>query len=131
MMRGGWVGSAIVASQFVGGALASDAWGQGLTSDSPKVLVVIAHPDDDAAFSGVLYQITHQLDGVVDLALVTDGSGGYRYSTFAEEIYRLKLTDEAVARQHLPAIRKRELMAGGAIVGISKPIGRIRPPQLT
>ena len=117
--RVGWVGSAIVATQLVGGALAP-AWGQGLTSDSPKVLVVIAHPDDDAAFSGVLYQITHQLDGVVDLALVTDGSGGYRYSTFAEEIYGLKLTDEAVARQHLPAIRKRELMAGGAIVGISK-----------
>ena len=120
-MRVGWtISTMVVVGLLVGGSLASEARGQGLTSDSPKVLVVIAHPDDDAAFSGVLYQLTHQLDGVVDLALVTDGSGGYRYSTFAEEIYGQKLTDEAVARQHLPAIRKRELMAGGAIVGISK-----------
>lgn len=85
---------------------------------TPRVLVVTAHPDDDAAFSGVLYQVTHHLDGVVDLALVTDGSGGFRYATLAEPIYGLELTDEAVARQYLPAIRKRELMAGGAIVGI-------------
>ena len=89
-------------------------------SDHPKALVVIAHPDDDAAFSSVLYQLTHQLDRTVDLALVTDGSGGYRYSTLAEEIYGVEFTNEEVARQHLPAIRKQELMAGGAIVGISK-----------
>ena len=93
---------------------------QGLTSGSPRVLIVIAHPDDDASFTGVVYQITHQLDGIVDLALVTDGSGGFRYSTLAEDIYGLELTDEAVAREHLPTIRKRELMAGGEIVGISR-----------
>ena len=68
----------------------------------------------------MLYQLTHQLDRTVDLALVTDGSGGYRYSTLAEEIYGVEFTNEEVARQHLPAIRKQELMAGGAIVGISK-----------
>jgi LmbE family N-acetylglucosaminyl deacetylase len=82
------------------------------------VLLVTAHPDDDAAFAGAVYQITHQLGGAVDVALVTDGSGGFRFATLAEPIYGLKLTDEAVARQYLPAIRKRELMAGGAIVGI-------------
>ena len=87
-------------------------------SDPVQVLIVTAHPDDDAAFSGVVYQITHQLGGAVDLALVTDGSGGFRYSTLAEKIYGLEITNEAVARQHLPAIRKQELMAGGAIVGI-------------
>lgn len=86
----------------------------------PAVLLVTAHPDDDAAFAGAVYQITHQLRGAVDLALVTDGSGGFRYATLAEPIYGLRLTDEAVARQYLPAIRKRELMAGGAIVGIRK-----------
>jgi LmbE family N-acetylglucosaminyl deacetylase len=67
-----------------------------------------------------VYRITHHLGGVVDLALVTDGGGGFRYSTLAEPIYNLPLTDERVARQYLPAIRKRELMAGGAIVGIRK-----------
>jgi LmbE family N-acetylglucosaminyl deacetylase len=83
-----------------------------------RVLLVTAHPDDDAAFAGAVYQITHQLGGVVDLALVTDGSGGYRFATLAEPIYGLELTNEEVGRQYLPAIRKRELMAGGAIVGI-------------
>ncbi len=83
-----------------------------------RALLVTAHPDDDAAFAGAIYQITHQLKGVVDLALVTDGSGGFRYATLAEPIYGLELTNEAVARQYLPAIRKKELMAGGAIVGI-------------
>jgi LmbE family N-acetylglucosaminyl deacetylase len=83
-----------------------------------RVLLVTAHPDDDAAFAATAYRITHHLGGVVDLALVTDGGGGFRYSTLAEPIYNLPLTDERVARQYLPAIRKRELMAGGAIVGI-------------
>jgi LmbE family N-acetylglucosaminyl deacetylase len=87
-------------------------------SAAPRVLLVTAHPDDDAAFAGAVYQITHQLKGVVDLALVTDGGGGFRYATLAEPIYGLGLTNEEVARQYLPAIRKRELMAGGAIVGI-------------
>ena len=119
-MQVGWKFVAIMVIPLVSGTLVPDAWGQGLISDSPKVLVVVAQPDDDAAFSGVLYQITHQLDGVVDLALVTDGSGGSRYSTLVEEIHGLMLTEETVARQHLPTIRKRELMAGGAVVGISK-----------
>ena len=83
-----------------------------------RVLLVNAHPDDDVAFAGAVYQITHPLGGVVDLAVVTDGSGGFRYSTLAEPIYGLELTDETVARQYLPAIRKREVMAGGAITGI-------------
>lgn len=85
-----------------------------------RVLLVTAHPDDDAAFAATAYRITHHLGGVVDLALVTDGGGGFRYSTLAEPIYNLPLTDERVARQYLPAIRKRELMAGGEIVGIRK-----------
>ncbi len=84
----------------------------------PRVLLVTAHPDDDAAFAGAVYQVTHKLGGVADLALVTDGGGGFRYATLAEPIYGLRLTDSTVARNHLPAIRKRELMAGGAIVGL-------------
>ncbi len=85
---------------------------------APSVLIVTAHPDDDAMFAATVYRITHELHGAVDLALVTDGSGGFRYSELAEPIYGIDLTNEAVARTHLPAIRKRELMAGGRIVGI-------------
>ncbi len=86
----------------------------------PSVLVITAHPDDEAMFAATMYRITHALDGNVHLALVTDGAGGYRFSTLAEPLYGLDLTTQKVARQELPAIRKRELEAGGRIVGISE-----------
>lgn len=84
----------------------------------PKVLVVTAHPDDDATFAGTNYKIIHNLGGIVDIALITNGEGGYKYSTLAEDIYGLELTDEAVGRKYLPDIRKKELEAGGKIIGI-------------
>jgi LmbE family N-acetylglucosaminyl deacetylase len=86
--------------------------------DELSVLLVTAHPDDEAAFAAAVYRISHGLNGTVDLAVVTDGSGGYTYSHLAEPIYGLKLTDEAIARQYLPAIRKQELMAGGNVIGL-------------
>ncbi|HEV7516824.1 MAG TPA: PIG-L family deacetylase [Thermoanaerobaculia bacterium] len=84
----------------------------------PKVLLVTAHPDDDSLFGGTVYKITHQLGGKVDLFVVTNGEGGFHYSTLSESIYGLKLSDEKVGREYLPGIRKRELLAGGKIVGI-------------
>ncbi len=112
------VAAALLGTAVTLSATARDASAQAREARPPTALIVTAHPDDDAAFSGAVYQITHQLRGAVDLALVTDGSGGFRYATLAEPIYGLELTNEAVARQYLPAIRKRELMAGGALVGI-------------
>ena len=85
----------------------------------PRVLIVIAHPDDDTDFAGAVYKITHVLGGAADLCVVTNGEGGYRYATLAEPIYGAKLTQEAIGRKELPAIRKKEVKAGGAIVGIS------------
>ncbi len=84
----------------------------------PKVLVVTAHPDDDATFAGTNYKIVHDLKGTVDIALITNGEGGYKYSTLAEDIYGLELTDEEIGRKYLPEIRKKELEAGGKIIGI-------------
>ncbi|HZF12497.1 MAG TPA: PIG-L family deacetylase, partial [Thermoanaerobaculia bacterium] len=81
----------------------------------PNVLLVTAHPDDDALFGGAVYKITHQLGGRVDLFLVTNGEGGFHYSTLSEPIYGLKLSDEKIGREYLPGIRKRELLAGGKI----------------
>ncbi|MEO7502291.1 MAG: PIG-L family deacetylase [Gemmatimonadaceae bacterium] len=83
-----------------------------------RVLVVVAHPDDDTDFAGAVYKLTHVLGGKVDLCVITNGEGGYRYATLAEPIYGLKLTKESVGRKALPAIRKKESRAGGAIVGI-------------
>ncbi len=89
-----------------------------LAQNGPRVLIVIAHPDDESGFAATVYKITHDLSGVVDLALVTNGEGGFKYSTLAESYYGLELTDEKVGRDNLPTIRKRELMAAGKIIGI-------------
>ncbi|MBC8144672.1 MAG: PIG-L family deacetylase [bacterium] len=102
----------------IGVGLFASAKAVAQTDSTLRVLIVTAHPDDDAAFAATVYKITHDLRGHVDLALITNGEGGYRYSTLAESLYGLELTDEKVGREHLPTIRKRELMNGGAIIGI-------------
>lgn len=88
------------------------------TDTAVKVLLVNAHPDDESGCAATVYKITHDLKGVVDLAVITNGEAGYKYSTLAESIYGMELTEEAVGREFLPTIRKRELMNGGKWVGI-------------
>lgn len=97
--------------------------GAGRAQDSllnykPKILLVTAHPDDDALFSATIFKTAHLLKGAVDLALMTNGEGGYKYSTLGNYIYGTQLDKEEVGRARLPGIRKRELMAGGEIVGL-------------
>ncbi len=58
------------ASFFLFLVLSSNVFAQA----GPKVLVVNAHPDDETSFPIILYKITHELKGTVDLALLTDGS---------------------------------------------------------
>jgi len=84
----------------------------------PKILCVVAHPDDEIAFAATLYQTAVALGGACDVAVITNGEGGFKYSTLSEPIYGLELTDEAVGRAHLPAIRRRELAAGCRILGV-------------
>ena len=84
----------------------------------PRVLIVVAHPDDESCFAATTYRIARELGGTVDQAVITNGEGGFRYSLVAEPYYGLKLTDEAVGRAHLPAIRKRELLEAGKVLGI-------------
>ncbi len=86
--------------------------------EGPSILIITAHPDDDASFAATIHRITHNLGGTADLALITNGAGGYRFSTFAEDIYGLELTNPEIAKKHIPAIRKKELMAGGSIIGL-------------
>ncbi|MDZ7773777.1 MAG: PIG-L family deacetylase [Balneolaceae bacterium] len=86
----------------------------------PRILLVTAHPDDDAIYAATVFKTTHLLGGVVDLALMTNGEGGYRYSTLGNYIYGKELDKEEVGRAWLPNIRKQELMAGGEIVGMRK-----------
>lgn len=88
------------------------------SSSQIKALVIIAHPDDEGAFSITLYKIAKEQKGIVDIAVITNGEAGFKYSTLAENYYGLELTDEKVGRENLPRIRKQELMNAGKILGV-------------
>jgi LmbE family N-acetylglucosaminyl deacetylase len=89
--------------------------------ESPfQALSVIAHPDDEYAFSVTVYRIVHELGGIVDQVVITDGAGGYRYSTLAEAYYEIRLTSEAVGQRQLPKIRKKEALDAARILGIRR-----------
>lgn len=85
------------------------------------VLAVIAHPDDELMYSGLIHTLTHQLGATVDLVCVTNGEGGFTYSGLSESLYgNLQLSNETIGRKHLPRIRQQELFASGRILGIRK-----------
>lgn len=84
----------------------------------PGVLVVDAYPDDETSFPIILYKITHDLKGTVELALITDGQGGFNSSELGSVYYEYKLTDSSIGRAGLPRIRKREVIEAGDIIGI-------------
>lgn len=86
----------------------------------PRVLAVIAHPDDEVAFAATLYKLTTQLDGICDLFVITNGEGGFKYATLAERTYGLELTDEQVGRAELPRIRRQELADSARVLGVRR-----------
>jgi LmbE family N-acetylglucosaminyl deacetylase len=100
-------------------AVAAEAPSSKASQAPPRVLIVVAHPDDETCFAATVYEITHNLGGAVDELVVTNGEGGYRYSLLAEPYYGVALTDEATGRAALPEIRKRELREAAEILGIS------------
>lgn len=85
---------------------------------APRVLIVVAHPDDESCFAATTYRIAKELGGTVDQLVITNGEGGYRYSLLANKIYNLDLTNEEVGRKYLPDIRKQELLNAGRILGV-------------
>jgi LmbE family N-acetylglucosaminyl deacetylase len=86
-------------------------------AQSPRVLIVTAHPDDETMFPVTIFKITHELKGSADLALITDASGGYN-GLVASSYYGMNLVDSVVGRKHLPLIRKKEILASGEVLGI-------------
>lgn len=85
----------------------------------PHVLVVMAHPDDESTFAATIYKITKEQHGTVDLFTITNGEGGFKYSTLAETYYGKELTNEKIGRNCLPDIRKKELKNAGRILGVN------------
>ena len=86
----------------------------------PKLLIVAAHPDDEYAFAATTYRLTRELGWTADHVVITNGEAGYRYSALAEAIYGVDLTDEGHGRSRLPAIRRRETLAAGKVLGIRR-----------
>ncbi|CAN5309800.1 hypothetical protein BH09BAC2_BH09BAC2_05480 [soil metagenome] len=87
-------------------------------TDSTKILIVIAHPDDETGFAATVYKVAKEKHGIVDLVVITNGEAGFKYSTLSETYYGLELTNENIGREYLPRIRKKELMNAGNIIGI-------------
>ena len=88
----------------------------------PKLLIVVAHPDDEYAFAATTYRLTRELGWAADLVVITNGEAGYRYSALAEAVYGVVLTSERDARSRLPAIRRRETLAAGKVLGHPPPL---------
>lgn len=81
----------------------------------PRILVVVAHPDDEYHFAVTLFRIARELGGTVEQAIITDGVGGHRYSQLAEVLYGLPLRDSGT---HLRDVRRAESAVSGHVLGI-------------
>lgn len=89
-----------------------------LEHGTPRVLCIFAHPDDETTVAGAIFKTATHLGGRVDMLLVTNGEGGFKYSTLAERMYGLELTREDVGREHLPRIRREEMLEGCELLGV-------------
>src|SRR5882757_4361791 len=83
-----------------------------------KLLIVVAHPDDEYAFAATTYRLIREFGWTADQVVITNGEAGYRYSSLAEAIYGKKLANERDGRANLPAIRKEEASRAVKILGI-------------
>jgi LmbE family N-acetylglucosaminyl deacetylase len=84
----------------------------------PRVLLIVAHPDDEYEMAATVYKIARDLAGVVDQVIISDGEGGFRYSTLAGQYYGIDLTNEQIGRAQLPHIRKDEARRAARVLGI-------------
>jgi N-acetylglucosamine malate deacetylase 2 len=100
--------------------LSAGSEAQAETTSGRKLLIVVAHPDDEYAFAATVYRLVRELGWIADQVIVTDGESGYRYSTLAEVYYGTHLTNQADARANLPEIRKQEATRAGRILGIRR-----------
>lgn len=84
-----------------------------------RVLAVVAHPDDETYFAGTVYRLARHFKSTVDVVVITNGEGGYKYADLAAPLYKLELSIEEIGRKHLPAIRKQEMQNAAEVLGIA------------
>jgi len=82
-----------------------------------KVLLVVAHPDDESECAALIYRITHEAGGVVDQIVVTNGEGGHTYAALAASYYGLPLHKKE-GRPHLIRVRRKEQLRASRTLGI-------------
>ena len=103
---------------MVGLAVSSSIAGSAVRK--PKLLIVVAHPDDEYMFAATTYRLVRELGWAADQVVITNGDAGYRYSSLAELVYGTRLADEGDGRAHLPAIRRVEVLRAGKILGVRR-----------
>ena len=84
-----------------------------------RLLIVVAHPDDEYAFAATVYRLIRESGWEGEQVTITDGESGYRYAALAEMFYGVDLTTEA-GRSHLRAVRKEETLRAGKVLGLRK-----------
>ncbi|HEX3880208.1 MAG TPA: PIG-L family deacetylase [Bryobacteraceae bacterium] len=105
---------------LTGAAVLPELRAQPAPGPGGKLLIVVAHPDDEYAFAATTYRMVRELGWTADQLIVTDGESGNRYATLAETYYDVPLTNPADARIHLAAIRKQECLRAGKVLGIRR-----------
>jgi N-acetylglucosamine malate deacetylase 2 len=97
----------------------SDAW---TAQEQPrlKVLLVVAHPDDESECAAAIYRITHELGGIVDQVIVTDGQSGSEYSGPGATYYHGGSDVDRVNGKRLARIRRNEAARAGRILRIRR-----------
>jgi len=83
-----------------------------------RVLIVVAHPDDEYAPAAATYRLVREAGWMADQVTITDGESGHRYSTLAQVYYGADFTTAVEGRSRLIAIRKHEALQAGKILGI-------------
>jgi LmbE family N-acetylglucosaminyl deacetylase len=83
-----------------------------------RILLIVAHPDDESECSVTLYRAAHEVGAVVDQVFVTDGEAGVRYAGPARPYYRNAA--KRLTGKSLGAIRRAEVLRASRILGISR-----------
>jgi LmbE family N-acetylglucosaminyl deacetylase len=83
-----------------------------------KLLIVVAHPDDEYAFAATTYRLVRESGWTADQVVITNGESGYRYASLAETFYGVSLAATGEGRANLSEIRKKEARNAGRVLGI-------------
>jgi LmbE family N-acetylglucosaminyl deacetylase len=83
----------------------------------PRVLAVLARPDDEVAFAGTLFKVTTFLGGACDAVVLTGGESSFEHAALAEPLYRRELGPGA-SREDRVEVRRAEMFASAEVLAL-------------